>query len=175
MNQLVDNFFSSFAGQFPCSTEDSSDPPLPQDVRFPSPKDQCPLIALTAAKNAQTTTLQRWVSSSSLIHPKGSLKSKRKATVQSSSTAPCPSTQQPDCSSDLIHNTLNHLQHLLTLLESTQHFIVPQNTNALGSNTIPSPYTEAVKFSDASALPEFLSTALSLSDNYFYSSCLSYT
>ena len=132
MNQLVGNFFASFAGQFPCSTKDSSDPPLPQDVRFPSPKDQCPLIALTAAKKAQTTTLQRWVSSTFLIHLKGSLKSKRKATVQFSFTAPCPSTQQPDCSSDLMHNTLNHLQCLLTLLESTRHFTVPQHTNVLG-------------------------------------------
>lgn len=132
MNQLVDNFFSPFAGQFPCNTKDSSDPPLPQDVRFHSPKDQCPLIALTPAKKAQTTTPQRWVSSISLIHPKGSLNRKRKATAQSSSTSPCPSTQQPDCSSDLIHDTLNHLQCLLPLLESTQHFTVPQHTNALG-------------------------------------------
>lgn len=118
-------------GQVPCSPKDSLDPPLPQDVRFPSPKDQCPPIALTAAKKAQATTLQRWVSNT-LIYLKGSLKSKRKATVQSSSTAPCPSTQQPDCSSDLIHDTGNHLQCLLNLLESTQHFTVAQHTNVLG-------------------------------------------
>lgn len=131
MKQLVDNFFPSFAGQVPCSTTDSSDPSLAQDVWFPSPKDQCPLRALTAAKKAQTTTLQRWVSSTSLIHPKGSLKSKRKGMVQSLSRAPCPSTQQPHCSSHLIHNTLNQLQCLLVLLESIQHFIPAQECSGL--------------------------------------------
>jgi len=77
----VDNFFSLFAGQFPCSTKDSSDPPLPQDIRFPIPKDQCPWVALTAAKYAQPTTPQRWVSSTSLMHLKGSLNSNRKSAV----------------------------------------------------------------------------------------------
>lgn len=38
MNQLVDNLFWSFAGQFLCSRKDSSDSPLPHDVRFPSLK-----------------------------------------------------------------------------------------------------------------------------------------
>lgn len=100
MNQLVDYFFSSFAGQFPRSIKDSPDPPFPQDVRFSSHKDCCTLIALTAAHKAQTPFPQSWVSSTSLIHQRAHWRAKRKATVQSSSTAPCPSTQMDRLLSD---------------------------------------------------------------------------
>lgn len=91
------------------------------------------------------------------------------------STAPCPSTQQPDCSSELIYNILNNLQCLLTLKVSALYSTLAQECSGLLSKIVPPPYIETAKVLDASALPEFLLRTLSLSGNYFYSSCLSAT
>lgn len=148
MNQLVDNFFPSFAAQFPCSTKDSSDSPLPQDVRFPRPKDQCPLIALSAAKRAQNTTLQMWVSSTPLIC---SLKSKKKATVLHSNLSKNSAPDRSSCVSSVYRLRLKGLSTLQS--PSTRTFWAV-------SKTMPSPYTEAVKVLDTSTISELLSTAL---------------
>lgn len=127
MNQLVDNLFWSFAGQFPCSRKDSPDSPSPRMSDSLAPR---------AAVTAQTPFTQRWISSISLISIKGHTEEQDKSRgwlhcciplSKWSPTARLLLRLEPQYS-QLTHI---HLRYLVGSLESTQHFTIPLHQNPL--------------------------------------------
>lgn len=171
MNQLVDNLFWSFAGQFPCSRKDSPDSPSPRMSDSLAPR---------AAVTAQTPFTQRWISSISLISIKELTEEQDKSRgwphcciplSKWSPTARLLLRLEPQCS-QLTHI---HLRYLMGSLESTQHFAIPLHQNPLHCTWETFLSWKLWRFQMHHPSQIFSSAAPSLPDNYFYSSCLSPT